>query len=152
MDKIMKKIKAETAEANKILAKYEVKKVNYQLSMSEETPCFMCELWKDGKVVAYCKNDGRGGMTHIQKAGNADVSELNHPGMDIAIAVKVMIEGHRKRVQGRAFALAKGDELAHSPFPMPLSKLKNARNYREWLEKEIKYFTDEGYTVLNTNL
>ena len=39
----------------------ELKKVKIARHMSEETTAFTAELWIDGKVAAYVKNEGRGG-------------------------------------------------------------------------------------------
>jgi len=39
----------------------ELKKVKFHEDMSDETNCFSAEIWVDGKVLAYVKNDGQGG-------------------------------------------------------------------------------------------
>lgn len=41
--------------------KIELKKIEYNERMSEETLCFVADLYINGKKVGYCKNDGRGG-------------------------------------------------------------------------------------------
>lgn len=43
--------------------KIELKNIRIIDHMSEETTCFDAKLYVDNKCVAYCKNDGRGGMT-----------------------------------------------------------------------------------------
>lgn len=45
--------------------KIELKSLKVYESMSEETTCFQGNLYIDGKLVGYCKNDGRGGSTNI---------------------------------------------------------------------------------------
>lgn len=46
--------------------KLELKKIKVNLAFSEETTMFNAELFVDGKLVAYAKNDGHGGSTHIE--------------------------------------------------------------------------------------
>jgi hypothetical protein len=41
----------------------ELKKISFSERMSEETSCFVADLFINGKKVGYCKNDGRGGCT-----------------------------------------------------------------------------------------
>lgn len=43
--------------------KLELKKIKVNLQFSEETTMFQAELYVNGKSIAYCKNDGRGGCT-----------------------------------------------------------------------------------------
>ena len=46
--------------------KIEIKKVVFNERMSEETNCFVCDIYIDGKKVGYGKNDGHGGETYVQ--------------------------------------------------------------------------------------
>lgn len=55
--------------------KIELKNIKYSERMSEETSCFDAFLHINGKKVAYVKNDGRGGMTHISEL-HADYWEV----------------------------------------------------------------------------
>ena len=45
--------------------KIELKKISFNEIMSEETNCFVADLYVDGKKIGYCKNDGHGGCTDI---------------------------------------------------------------------------------------
>jgi hypothetical protein len=40
--------------------KLELKSINFQPNMSEETNCYRAVLWVDGKPLAHLKNSGRG--------------------------------------------------------------------------------------------
>ena len=40
-----------------------LKKISFNERMSEETSCFVADLYINGDKVGYCKNDGRGGCT-----------------------------------------------------------------------------------------
>lgn len=44
--------------------KIELKRIVYSERMSEETNCFIGDLYVEGKKVGEAKNDGRGGATH----------------------------------------------------------------------------------------
>jgi len=43
--------------------KIELKRVSFNERMSEETNCFVADLYINGKKVGECSNDGRGGCT-----------------------------------------------------------------------------------------
>jgi hypothetical protein len=43
--------------------KIELKKISFNERMSEETNCFVADLYINGKKVGYCKNSGHGGCT-----------------------------------------------------------------------------------------
>lgn len=46
--------------------KLELRKVKIHDDMSEETTCFSAEMWEDGKLIGWVKNDGRGGCHDIR--------------------------------------------------------------------------------------
>lgn len=43
--------------------KIELKKISFNERMSEETNCFVADLYINGKKIGYCKNTGQGGCT-----------------------------------------------------------------------------------------
>lgn len=43
--------------------KIELRKISFNERMSEETNCFVADLYIDGKKVGYCENRGTGGST-----------------------------------------------------------------------------------------
>ena len=43
----------------------ELKKVKFYEELSEETPCYVAELYVESKSVAKVKNDGRGGCADV---------------------------------------------------------------------------------------
>ena len=45
--------------------KIELKNVKFYEKLSEETNCFIADLYADGKRIGYCKNDGQGGSTYV---------------------------------------------------------------------------------------
>lgn len=42
-----------------------LKNLKIHEDMSDETTCFSADLYCNGKKIAYCKNDGRGGSTDV---------------------------------------------------------------------------------------
>jgi hypothetical protein len=58
--------------------KVELKKISFSERMSDETNCFVADLYIDGKKVGSCENDGRGGCTNYggnTKADNVLIAE-----------------------------------------------------------------------------
>lgn len=55
-----------------------LKKLKIHEDMSEETNAFSAEVWVKNKLVAYAKNDGRGGSTFMHQAGKGalDAAEV----------------------------------------------------------------------------
>jgi hypothetical protein len=58
--------------------KIELKRISVSERMSEETNCFVADLYINGKKVGECKNDGRGGCTdyHANTLENRKVIEM----------------------------------------------------------------------------
>ena len=52
--------------------KIELRKISFSERMSDETNCFVADIYIDGKKVGYCKNDGRGGCTEYHGYTKAD--------------------------------------------------------------------------------
>lgn len=52
--------------------KIELKKISYNERMSEETNCFVADLYINDKKVGYAKNDGRGGETEVRGYSKTD--------------------------------------------------------------------------------
>jgi hypothetical protein len=58
--------------------KIELKKISFNERMSQETSCFVADLYINGKKVGSCENDGRGGCTNYggnTKEDNAIIAE-----------------------------------------------------------------------------
>ncbi len=58
-----KRINNDVQTNNSHTMKIELKKISFNERMSEETNCFVADLYINGKKVGYCKNDGHGGCT-----------------------------------------------------------------------------------------
>ena len=46
---------------------FSLKNLKVHNDMSDETPCFSADLYCNNKKVAYCKNEGQGGMTDVYR-------------------------------------------------------------------------------------
>jgi len=58
--------------------KIELKKISFNERMSQETNCFIADLYINGKKVGYAKNEGHGGCTDYRgdsKEGNVLIAE-----------------------------------------------------------------------------
>jgi hypothetical protein len=53
--------------------KIELKKISFSERMSQETNCFVADLYIDGKKVGQCNNDGHGGCTNYHGSTIADL-------------------------------------------------------------------------------
>lgn len=138
---------------------FDLKRVKYSEHLSEETPAFTCEIWENGKLIAYCKNDGCGGNNLITPAKGYtynDVAKFDTSDVECKIFDMIYIEDHIKKNQSTGFVFFKneGDDLKlyTAKFPMPISKLKKTKNYNTWLKMELEYFEKEGFIALNRNL
>lgn len=49
---------------------FSLKNLKVHDDMSDETKCFSADLVCNGKVIAHCKNDGRGGCTDVVLTGS----------------------------------------------------------------------------------
>ena len=59
--------------------KIELKKIEFSERMSQETNCFVADIYCDGKKVGYCSNDGHGGCTTyhgVDKFRSEDITKM----------------------------------------------------------------------------
>jgi len=56
--------------------KIELKNIKVNKMFSEETTCFIADVFINGKKTAYAKNDGRGGNTNIQPYVGMSLDEV----------------------------------------------------------------------------
>ena len=130
----------------------ELRKIKYSESLSEETPAFTCEIWENGKLVAYCRNEGQGGGNRVDCINNKDLSKYDNLETESEIFGMVYEYGEVSKCQSKGFVLKKDDTIYTQKFPRSVTKLKRAKNYPEWLTGKKESFTKDGYTVLNRNL
>ena len=143
----------------KDLSKLSLKKVKFHEDMSEETPCFSALLVDDGVIVAYVKNDGRGGCNSLHRYDDSDTVNLyeKYGDLDTDCHIMGLAEDWNAATlyQSNALVLKKGNNISTVGYGnnTSITKLKKTvHNYPEWMRKNVKKWEAEGYTVLNRNL
>ena len=134
-----------------------LKNLKFHEDMSEETPCFSADLYKDGKLFAYVKNSGRGGCndyTPAKGVTHQDVQPLY--GLDLDCHVMGLAEelNFVKKNQTSKLVLKKDDNFYTLKYKHSFSKIRKGlgKGYEKWIKEQVKKQEDEGYKVLNTNL
>ncbi len=136
--------------------KLDLRKIQYHENMSEETPCFSCEIWEDNILIGYCRNSGRGGSNLITRANNniphSQVMKYDNLDTECEIFELVYLDAEIKLYQTKNFVLYKDKDIYVIKFPKPISQLKKAPNYKSWLTQQVNKYRNDGYEVLNKNL
>ena len=123
--------------------------------MSEETECFVAQLWVDGKHIADVRNDGKGGSNDLHPMDGytyEDIKEFDTLDAECEIFEKVIEYDEVRKLQSKNFVVKKDRKLYTLKFPMSISKLKKFGNYDMWLINKLDNFKKHGYSILNTNL
>lgn len=136
------------------MIEFELRKIKYFDAMSEETPCFTTEIWEDGKLVAYAKNDGHGGGNQIDHVHNVntykDIAKFDNMDVEAEIFRRVWENDDVKKRQGKGIILVKDERMSIVKFPMAISKFKKHSKYTSWIDDVVTKYSD--YKVMNTNL
>lgn len=162
--------------------KLELKNIKVHEDMSEETTCFSATLYANGKKVATCKNDGRGGSTyvhfidiHSDLAGRVMKYCKENPianyyrgtkyefhGVDHYVddlLYKHLYEKDLKKWQKKKLVLhdpSQGDKeyVVHATLTlkMPVSEIMENEVTKTFLRHEIEKVRMKGYVVMNTNI
>jgi hypothetical protein len=133
----------------------ELKKVKYFEQGSEETPCFTAELWENGKLIAYLKNDGHGGSNMVHPAKGLiykDIAKYDNIDVECDIFGMVYEFDDIRKNQSKGFFIKKGEDYYVQKFPYSISKLKKQNWYASWLERQKASIIKDGFTILNKNL
>jgi len=138
-----------------------LKKVKVSHELSEETVAFTADLYVDDKNVGTVKNHGQGGShdIYLDPAHRDLYKKLSNMDTEFLISELVVEVDLLKRQQSKGFVLRKPSddpimsfEYATSKFPMPITKLRQHKDYKNWLKKQRQSFAQEGWKVINTNL
>jgi hypothetical protein len=160
--------------------KIELRKISFNERMSEETNCFVADLYINGKKVGYCKNEGHGGCTDYRgntKEDNVLIAEAEKYFKSLP---KVKVEGlnfmlqptlenaideqleeylkakERKKfekymVDAILFGVPNGHSYTRIKFRVPLSKI-NPLALQQKVNEIKKTECTNGVQILNTNL
>jgi len=159
--------------------KIELKKISFNERMSEETNCFVADLYINGKKVGYVKNDGRGGCTDYHgdsKESNVLIREAEEYCKTLP---KVKVEKHNfeyqptlesmiddqfenylkakeeKKVQklfqtALVFGKPNGSSYKYMKFKVPLSTIPMTKLVF-YVAKLVNENCHDGVVLLNTN-
>jgi hypothetical protein len=159
--------------------KIELKKIQFSERMSEETNCFVADLYINGRKVGYCKNDGRGGCTDYRgntKEDNEIIREaeeyfkslpkvkpagydfLLQPTLENAIDeqfelyLKVKEEKKMQKLFANAIVVGKpnGCTYRYMKFKVPLSSIPMSKLVF-YVAKMVRDHCHDGVKILNTN-
>ena len=161
--------------------KIELKKISFNERMSEETNCFIADLYINGKKVGYVKNDGHGGCTDYRgnsKEDNVLIREAeaycktlpkvkygeHEFGQDLESVVNTLLEDHlkakeRKKMEkymltGILFGIPNSGSYSRIDYKHSLSALAKVNHLAlQARVNQIKErYCTKGEVILNTNL
>jgi uncharacterized transporter YbjL len=132
-----------------------LKKVKYFDEMSEETPCFVAELYDKGVHMATVKNDGHGGgnmLYPVKGKTYKDIAKYDNLDVECDIFKMVYVYDTVTKYQNKGLVIKKNDVIKLVGFNQSVAKLKKTpQGVRALYNAKEKYITD-GYQVLNRNL
>jgi hypothetical protein len=160
--------------------KIELKKISFNERMSQETNCFIADLYINGKKVGECENEGHGGCTNYHgdsKENNKLIAEAEayykslpkvkdvehnftyQPTLENAIDdqfeayLKVRAEKKmaKQMVDAILFGVPNGYSYTRLKFTKPLASFLTFQLQVKVDEVKKKYCKD-GVQILNTNL
>lgn len=140
-----------------------VKNVNLIEEMSEETPCFTADVYRDGKLFAHARNSGHGGCNDYTPAKgytHKDVAYLMNIDEDCHIMQLVEEYNYVTKNQSKALVLREVNPKEPSFPKLAIAKLlngsmalqKKSPTYKIWLERQRKSLLAQGYEIINRNL
>lgn len=133
----------------------ELKKVKYHEDMSEETTCFSAEIWENGKLVAYAKNNGRGGSNMITPAKGLTYKDVEHlTEIEKDCEILEMVEEYNlvSQKQSKALVMKKDGKFFTLGLSTSIAKAKQHPASKLQLENIVREEEKKGYTILNRNL
>jgi hypothetical protein len=159
--------------------KIELKKISFNERMSEETNCFVADLYINGKKVGYVKNDGRGGCTdyygdspennqlireaeaYYKTLPMAKCEEYNfdyQPTLEGAIdeQFELYLKAKEEKKMSKLFQIAivvgkpKGASYRYMKFKQPLSGIPQTKLVF-YVAKMVNEHCHDGVELLNTN-
>ena len=132
-----------------------LKKVKFFDEMSEETPCFVAELYDKGVHMATVKNDGHGGGNMLYPVKGKTYKEIaKYDNFEVEADIFEMVYDYDTvtKYQNKGLVIKKNDVIKLVGFNQSVAKLKKTPKGVKFLEDvKEKYLTD-GYQVLNRNL
>lgn len=132
-----------------------LKKVKYFDEMSEETPCFVAELYDNGVHMATVKNDGQGGgnmLYPVKGKTYADITKYDNLDVEADIFGMVYDYDTVTKNQNNGLLIKKDDKIMLVGFKYSVAKMKKTPQGVTALHNAREKYLSEGYQVLNRNL
>jgi len=136
-----------------------VKNVKLHENMSEETPCFSADVYKDGKLFAHAKNDGRGGSSLYYPAKGVTNKEIDYlaMGLDEDCHIMQLVEDYdvvtKHQSKGLVLKHENGNIFIHKFVTnKSMAQAKKSPTFNEWLERQRIDLKAQDYSIINRNL
>lgn len=132
-----------------------LKKVKYFDEMSEETPCFVAELYDKGVHMATVKNDGHGGSNMLYPVKGKTYSDIaKYDNFEVEADIFGMVYDYDTvtKYQNKSLVIKKDDVIKLVGFNQSVTKLKKTPQGVTALYNAKQKYISDGYQVLNRNL
>ena len=132
-----------------------LKKVKYFDKMSEETPCFVAELYDKGVHMATVKNDGHGGSNMLYPVKGKTYSDIaKYDNFEVEADIFGMVYDYDTvtKYQNKGLVIKKDDVIKLVGFNQSVTKLKKTPQGVTALHNAKQKYISDGYQVLNRNL
>jgi len=132
-----------------------LKKVKYFDEMSEETPCFVAELYDKGVHMATVKNDGHGGSNMLYPVKGKTYSDIaKYDNFEVEADIFGMVYDYDTvtKYQNKCLVIKKDDVIKLVGFNQSVTKLKKTPQGVTALYNAKQKYISDGYQVLNRNL
>jgi hypothetical protein len=117
--------------------KIELRKISFNERMSEETNCFVADLYLDGKKVGECKNEGHGGCTDYYGINHYQSDDIKK--MEDYCKTLPNIKYHDMELEQNLESVI--DDLLESYI-----KQKEEKKKEKIMEKSIMFGVPNGYS------
>lgn len=119
--------------------KIELKKISFHERMSEETNCFVADLYINGKKVGECKNEGHGGCTWY-RANSMEANLLIREAEDYFKSLP------KAKIEGLKFELQPTLEYAIDEQLEAYLKAKEVKKMEKYMQSAILFGVPNGYS------
>ena len=131
-----------------------VKNVKIHDDMSEETMCFSCDLYDNGKLVAHVSNRGIGGCNDLRPAEGLTWQDVRkYEDIDTECTIMELCDEYDivTKHQARKLVMKKDGKMYTVQLKQSVSASKKVGGGLP-LANLVKKKEKEGYTILNRNI
>lgn len=135
--------------------KLTIKNLKYNEALSQETPCFSCDLYDDGVLVAKVSNNGCGGSNSLYPCGGLKYNDIDKYGsLDVETDIFGLVYEMAlvKKEQRKGVVIKKGEDIFIHHIKPSLRAVLDMVGGRDKVLKLKEDYISKGYEVLNTNI